>query len=111
MCQLSSAILIPRRIQVNSLAPSAVKPLGTIDYLSIALFAGSWIFELGNLVSLIIRYCGAEPDYSAADYQKTQWRKAKDRKEHDEKFISSGLWNISRHPKYGLIPHYLVSPH
>jgi hypothetical protein len=28
------------------------------------------------------------------------WRKAKNNKQHDEQFISSGLWSISRHPKY-----------
>ena len=35
-----------------------------------------------------------------ADRQKSAWRKAKENKEHDEKFITKGLWGISRHPKY-----------
>lgn len=34
-----------------------------------------------------------------ADRQKTAWRNARDNKEHDEKFITGGLWSISRHPK------------
>lgn len=37
---------------------------------------------------------------TAADHQKTVWQRAKDNKEHDEQFISSGLWSVSRHPKY-----------
>lgn len=35
-----------------------------------------------------------------ADRQKSSWRKAKDSKQHDEKFITKGLWGISRHPKF-----------
>lgn len=35
-----------------------------------------------------------------ADHQKTVWRRAKDKKEHDEQFMASGLWSLSRHPKY-----------
>ena len=37
---------------------------------------------------------------TVADYQKTTWRRAKDNKLHDEKFITKGLWGVSRHPKY-----------
>ncbi len=36
---------------------------------------------------------------SVADQQKSTWRHAKNNKEHDEKFITKGLWGISRHPK------------
>ncbi|KAL9714268.1 hypothetical protein Ac2012v2_002579 [Leucoagaricus gongylophorus] len=45
-------------------------------------------------------YFGALVFESVADYQKYAWRKAKDAKQHDENFISSGLWGISRHPNY-----------
>lgn len=38
--------------------------------------------------------------FPVADHQKTTWRRRKDDKEHDEKFITGGLWSISRHPKY-----------
>jgi len=67
---------------VNSLPPSATPALRSYDYLSFGLFASAWLFEI------------------IADRQKTEWRRARDNKEHDEKFISSGLWSISRHPNY-----------
>ncbi|KAI0710082.1 hypothetical protein C8Q76DRAFT_740946 [Earliella scabrosa] len=67
---------------VNTLAPANHPRLGPFDYLSVALWAGSWLFEI------------------VADHQKSNWRKAKNNKEHDEKFISSGLWGVSRHPNY-----------
>ncbi|GBE88236.1 hypothetical protein SCP_1300510 [Sparassis crispa] len=67
---------------VNTLPASAHPPLGPLDYISVAFFAGSWLFEI------------------IADRQKAAWRRAKDKKEHDEKFITSGLWGISRHPNY-----------
>ncbi|KAJ3477135.1 hypothetical protein NLI96_g10677 [Meripilus lineatus] len=67
---------------VNSIPAKSVQPMRSLDYLSFGLFAASWIFEL------------------VADYQKTAWRHAKDNKQHDEKFISSGLWSLSRHPNY-----------
>ncbi|KAI0077897.1 DUF1295-domain-containing protein [Panus rudis PR-1116 ss-1] len=67
---------------VNTI-PSAVDPrLRTRDYLSIALMLGSWMFEI------------------VADNQKAQWRHEKNNKHHDEKFITRGLWGISRHPNY-----------
>lgn len=69
----------------NNILPAALHPrLGMRDYASVGLFAGSFFFEV------------------IADRQKTAWRNAKDAKEHDEKFITSGLWSISRHPKYAI---------
>ncbi|KAM5538481.1 hypothetical protein V8D89_007814 [Ganoderma adspersum] len=67
---------------VNTLSPAHHPRLGPLDYFSAALWAGSWLFEI------------------VADHQKTAWRRAKDNKEHDEKFITKGLWGISRHPNY-----------
>lgn len=40
--------------------------------------------------------------------EKSNWRKAKDEKKHDEKFISSGLWALSRHPKSVVSPPSLL---
>jgi len=35
-----------------------------------------------------------------ADHQKTQWRKEKNEKRHNEEWIARGLWRKSRHPNY-----------
>ncbi|KAI0784192.1 DUF1295-domain-containing protein [Abortiporus biennis] len=67
---------------VNTVPAHAVPAMRIRDYASLALFAGSWAFEL------------------MADYQKTKWRQAKNNKQHGEKFINSGLWSLSRHPNY-----------
>jgi steroid 5-alpha reductase family enzyme len=62
--------------------PNHVHPaLGARDYLALGLYVVSFLVEV------------------VADRQKSAWRKGKDNKEHDEEFISSGLWNLSRHPK------------
>ncbi|TFK45806.1 DUF1295-domain-containing protein [Heliocybe sulcata] len=67
---------------LNTVPPSAHPALGPRDYVSVAIFASSFIFE------------------AIADNQKSAWRHARERKEHEEKFITSGLWSISRHPNY-----------
>jgi len=67
---------------VNSLPTALHAPLGPRDYAAFGLFASSFLLEV------------------IADQQKSNWRKAKDNKEHDEKFITKGLWGISRHPNY-----------
>ncbi|KIY64048.1 DUF1295-domain-containing protein [Cylindrobasidium torrendii FP15055 ss-10] len=67
---------------VNTL-PRALHPaLGIRDYAALGLIAASFAFEV------------------TADRQKQAWRQAKEDKQHDEKFISSGLWSLSRHPNY-----------
>jgi steroid 5-alpha reductase family enzyme len=73
--------------QVN-VVPSHLHPaLSLRDYASLGLYAGALFFEI------------------TADRQKSAWRRAQENKEHEEKFITSGLWSISRHPKY----HFQVS--
>ncbi|EDR08703.1 uncharacterized protein LACBIDRAFT_297170 [Laccaria bicolor S238N-H82] len=63
--------------------PARLHPaLGLGDYTTLGIYAGSFLFEV------------------IADRQKAAWRRAKDAKEHDEQFITSGLWSISRHPNY-----------
>lgn len=66
----------------NTLPPSLSPAFGVRDYLALGLLTGSFLLEV------------------IADHQKTAWRRAKQNKEHDEKFITSGLWSISRHPNY-----------
>ncbi|KAG6914993.1 hypothetical protein DXG01_014027 [Tephrocybe rancida] len=67
---------------VNTLPAPLHPSLTPRDYAGLALFGGSLLLEV------------------AADRQKAAWRRAKDRKEHDERFIRGGLWGISRHPNY-----------
>ncbi|KAF7316318.1 S5A-REDUCTASE domain-containing protein [Mycena indigotica] len=67
---------------LNALPPALHPALGPTDILATALFAGSFLFEV------------------TADQQKTAWRRAKEAKQHDEKFITRGLWSVSRHPNY-----------
>ncbi|KAG8968126.1 hypothetical protein FRC03_008479 [Tulasnella sp. 419] len=66
----------------NALPASAHPALGVRDFAGISL----------AIISLAIEVI--------ADRQKTIWRRDKSAKKHDEKFISSGLWSISRHPNY-----------
>ncbi|ORY66663.1 DUF1295-domain-containing protein [Leucosporidium creatinivorum] len=67
---------------VNSI-PSHLQPrLGVRDALGAAMWLGAFAYEV------------------TADRQKSAWRAKRDKKEHDEKFISSGLWAQSRHPNY-----------
>ncbi|XP_006459239.1 hypothetical protein AGABI2DRAFT_201274 [Agaricus bisporus var. bisporus H97] len=67
---------------VNTL-PARLNPaLGIRDFGALGLYAGSFLLEV------------------IADRQKSAWRTAKDAKEHNEPFISSGLWSVSRHPNY-----------
>ncbi|KAM0746078.1 DUF1295-domain-containing protein [Meredithblackwellia eburnea MCA 4105] len=67
---------------VNAIPRSAQPALGPRDALAAALWLGAFGFEV------------------VADRQKSAWRAKKDKKEHEEKFITSGLWSISRHPNY-----------
>ncbi|QRW13517.1 3-oxo-5-alpha-steroid 4-dehydrogenase [Ceratobasidium sp. AG-Ba] len=66
----------------NILPTTKQAPLGPRDWLGLSVFAASLAFEV------------------IADRQKSEWRARKNAKLHDEKFISSGLWSISRHPNY-----------
>ncbi|KAL5329129.1 hypothetical protein ACEPPN_002639 [Leptodophora sp. 'Broadleaf-Isolate-01'] len=58
-------------------------PLLTLtDIAGLSLFLGGFALEV------------------TADRQKNAWVAAKKRKEHDEDFLTSGLWSKSRHPNY-----------
>ena len=78
----------------NTIPPSLDPELGLCDYLGAGLWATGFLMEV------------------VADWQKSSWQAAKKRKLHDEKFITSGLWSISRHPKcasfdvFALLPRF-----
>jgi len=83
MAQATWVSLVGLPLWLINTLPSTLHPeLGYRDYASLALFASSFLLEV------------------AADAQKSKWRARKDRKEHDEKFITTGLWRWSRHPNY-----------
>ncbi|EGG01942.1 uncharacterized protein MELLADRAFT_38825, partial [Melampsora larici-populina 98AG31] len=67
---------------VNSIPSSRNAPLGASGVFGASLWASSFLFEV------------------VADRQKSAWREERAQKVHDEKFITRGLWSISRHPNY-----------
>jgi len=66
----------------NIVPPGEQRKLNLIDYAGFGLYAVSLLVEI------------------TADRQKSNWRKAKKQGKHNEKFITRGLWSISRHPNY-----------
>ncbi|EIN09848.1 DUF1295-domain-containing protein [Punctularia strigosozonata HHB-11173 SS5] len=83
MAQATWVLLVGLPVYLVNVLPGHLHPALSIrDYAAAALFASSFLFEV------------------TADHQKSVWRKARDRKQHDEKFLTSGLWGISRHPNY-----------
>jgi steroid 5-alpha reductase family enzyme len=72
-------------LAVNSIPHAALAMLpavGITDIIGLALYVGGLTFEV------------------TADRQKNAWVQAKKNKEHDEDFLTSGLWSKSRHPNY-----------
>lgn len=66
---------------VNALGP--MQPaFGALELVGLTAWAGAFLYEV------------------VADRQKSAWREGQKNKEHDEKFITSGLWAQSRHPNY-----------
>ncbi|KAF8866781.1 DUF1295-domain-containing protein [Acephala macrosclerotiorum] len=61
---------------------STLPALGLTDIIGLLLYTGGLAFEV------------------IADRQKSAWVEAKKKKEHDEDFLTSGLWSKSRHPNY-----------
>lgn len=59
---------------MNSIPAAAQAPLGRRDALAAALWVGAFTWEV------------------IADRQKSAWREAKNKKEHDEEFITSGTF-------------------
>ncbi|CAH7677581.1 hypothetical protein BY996DRAFT_4584652 [Phakopsora pachyrhizi] len=67
---------------VNSIPVGQQTGLGLSGKIGTGLWISSFLFEV------------------IADRQKTVWREEKSKKLHDQKFISSGLWSLTRHPNY-----------
>ena len=73
-------------LAVNSLPASVFASLGAAvsitDVVGILLYVGGLSFEV------------------TADREKNKWVQEKKNKEHDEDFLTRGLWSKSRHPNY-----------
>jgi steroid 5-alpha reductase family enzyme len=73
-------------LAVNSIPASVFTSLGAAvsvtDVVGILLYVGGLSFEV------------------IADRQKDKWVQEKKRKEHEEEFLTRGLWSKSRHPNY-----------
>ncbi|KAE8216605.1 hypothetical protein CF327_g267 [Tilletia walkeri] len=65
---------------VNSIPAAAQPALGARDAIGLGLWLAAFLMEV------------------VADNQKSKWRKEKNEGKHQEAFISSGLWSLSRHP-------------
>lgn len=72
-------------LAINSIPHAAMATLPALritDILGLLLYVGGLSFEI------------------TADRQKDAWVQEKKRKEHDEDFLTRGLWSKSRHPNY-----------
>lgn len=73
-------------LAINALPASTFAALGTAvsitDVIGLLLYVGGLSFEV------------------AADRQKDAWVQEKKNKQHDEDFLTRGLWSKSRHPNY-----------
>ena len=67
---------------LNAIPVHLHPPLNWKDFVGIAVWTTGFITEV------------------VADHQKTQWRKEKDEKRHNDEWITRGLWGKSRHPNY-----------
>ena len=75
---------------INAVPRHLQPALGPRDALAAALFVSSFAFEVVGTLSLPLSLLVMRIDDSAADRQKSAWREAKNNKQHDEKFITSG---------------------
>ena len=79
-----------------SLCLTPVLALNSIPHAALATLP---VVGIADVVGLLL-YVGGLSFEVAADRQKNQWVQEKKRKEHDEEFLTRGLWSRSRHPNY-----------
>ena len=79
-----------------SLCLMPVIALNSIPHTILAKFP---LLSITDIIGLVM-YVGGLTFEVVADRQKNQWVQEKKRKEHDEDFLTRGLWSKSRHPNY-----------
>ena len=83
MMQATWITLTALPVWLVNTTPRHLQPgLRPLDFLGLAIWAAGMGLEV------------------IADREKSAWRQAKSEGKHDEQFISSGTWSISRHPNY-----------
>ncbi|KAH6680579.1 hypothetical protein B0J14DRAFT_578934 [Halenospora varia] len=74
-------------------------PVLALNSIPRSVLAGLPLVGLTDIIGIIL-YIGGLSFEITADRQKNSWVQAKKRKEHDEDFLTHGLWSKSRHPNY-----------
>ena len=74
-------------------------PVLAINSIPHAVLSTLPLVKITDVVGLLL-YVGGLAFEVTADRQKNAWVQAKKNKEHDEDFLTRGLWSKSRHPNY-----------
>ena len=74
-------------------------PVLAVNSIPATTLAALPFFTITDIVGLLL-YVGGITFEATADRQKSQWMKEKKEKQHDEDFLTRGLWSKSRHPNY-----------
>lgn len=95
----------PPKFAVAFFAQATWVSLCLMPVLAINALPASTFAALGSAVSItdlvgILLYVGGLSFEVVADRQKSQWVAEKKAKQHDEDFLTRGLWSKSRHPNY-----------
>ena len=95
----------PPKFLVAFFAQAAWVSLCLAPVIALNSLPASTFAALGGAVSItdlvgVLLYVGGLSFEVTADRQKNQWVTEKKNKEHDEDFLTRGLWSKSRHPNY-----------
>ncbi|KAH8672534.1 hypothetical protein BGZ60DRAFT_526845 [Tricladium varicosporioides] len=74
-------------------------PVLAVNSIPRSVLAGPPLLRLTDILGILL-YVGGLTFEITADRQKNAWVQARKRKEHDEDFLTHGLWSKSRHPNY-----------
>ncbi|KAE8451577.1 hypothetical protein EG329_003650 [Mollisiaceae sp. DMI_Dod_QoI] len=76
-----------------------IMPVLALNSIPHALLSTLPLLTTTDIIGLLLYTSGLTFEI-IADRQKAAWSAARKRKEHDEEFLTSGLWSKSRHPNY-----------
>ena len=95
----------PPKFLVAFIAQATWVSLCLMPVLAVNALPASTFAALGGAVSItdimgVLLYVGGLSFEVTADRQKNKWVQEKKTKQHDEDFLTRGLWSKSRHPNY-----------